>query len=153
MPTDECKVEVCKKTFLGILDIGEKTVTYTLNKKRNPFTSTDNRGKHVPKNKISDKDKDPIREHIRSFPKTESHYCRKSTQREYLDSSLSIRKMYNLYIEKCKEDHKDAQKFWFYDKIFATEFNLGFHKPKKDVCSFCAAYGKMSEKEKQENRN
>lgn len=153
MPIDECKVEVCKKTFLGILDIGEKTVTYTLNKKRNPFTSTDNWGKHVPKNKISDKNKDPVREHIRSFPKTESHYCRKSTQREYLDSSLSIRKMYNLYIEKCKEDHKDAQKFWLYDKIFATEFNLGFHKPKKDVCSFCDAYGKMSEKEKQENRN
>lgn len=87
---DKCKIEVCKKTFLGILDIGEKTVTYTLNKKKNHFTSTDNRGKHVPKNKISDKDKDPIREHIRSFPKTESHYCRKSTQREYLDSSLSL---------------------------------------------------------------
>lgn len=118
LPIDKCKIEVCKKTFLGILDIGEKTVTYTLNKKKNHFISTDNRGKHVPKNKISDKDKDPIREHIRSFPKTESHYCRKSTQREYLDSSLSIRKIYNLYIEKCKEDHKDAQKFWLYDKIF-----------------------------------
>ena len=151
LPVDECKVEVCKKTFLGTLDIGEKTVSYTLKKKKNPFTSTDKRGKHVPRNTISEDEKNFIRKHIRSFPKTESHYCRKSTQREYLDSTLSIRKMYTLYIEKCKKDHREAQKFWLYDKIFATEFNLGFHKPKKDKCAFCDAFANMSDFEKQEN--
>lgn len=65
LPIDESKVEVWKRTLLGTLDIGEKTVTYALKKKKHPFSSTDNRGKHIPKNTISEDDKNFIRDHIR----------------------------------------------------------------------------------------
>jgi hypothetical protein len=51
LPLHEGTVEVCRKTFLRTLDIGEKTVTYTLSKKKNPFSSSDNRGKHIPRSK------------------------------------------------------------------------------------------------------
>lgn len=88
LPIDECKVEVCKKTFLGILDIGEKTVTYTLNKKKNPFTSTDNRGKHVPKNKISQKDKDPSGNTFVLFRK-QNHITVENQPRENIWTALS----------------------------------------------------------------
>lgn len=74
---DECKVEVCKKIFLGILDIGEKIVIYILNKRKNFFIFIDNRGKYVLKNKILEKDKDFIREYICFFLKIELYYCRK----------------------------------------------------------------------------
>nr|CAI5849417.1 unnamed protein product [Callosobruchus analis] len=47
-----------------------------------------------------------VMEHIESFPKVESYYCRSNTQREYLDPSLSVKKMYMLYVEFCNDAYK-----------------------------------------------
>jgi hypothetical protein len=38
---------------------------------------------------------------------------------------------------------------WLYDRIFGQEFNLGFHKPKKDLCTICEAYKHSSHVEKE----
>ncbi|KAL4714702.1 hypothetical protein ACJJTC_005192 [Scirpophaga incertulas] len=38
--------------------------------------------------------------------------------------------MYTLYVEKCNQPVKEA----IYRKVFNEQFNLSFHKPKKDVC-------------------
>ena len=43
--------------------------------------------------------KDTIRAHIDKFPRIESHYARKDSKREYLESSLSLGKMFDLYVE------------------------------------------------------
>lgn len=56
--------------------------------------------------------------------------------------------MYELYKEKCLLEEKEPVKYWLYDHIFCTEYNLGFHRPKKDVCTFCDAFEKMTQEEK-----
>ena len=48
--------------------------------------------------------------------------------------------MYHLYMEKCKKDNKKPAGFSVYRSTFCKEYNLGFHKPKKDQCSLCTIY-------------
>ena len=77
--------------------------------------------------------------HINSFPCIESHYCRADTKRQYLDSSLTIRKMFELY--KAESELNTAGEF-YYRKVFNEEFNLCFHKPSKDACDTCDVFSK-----------
>lgn len=133
------KLEVCTKFYLGTLAISQKPV-YTAHNTKNSKTNTaapDNRGKLPSSKRLPKANPDFAREHIKSFPKVESHYCRATTSREYLESNLSVGKMYHLYKEKCVENNIQAVKESMYYKIFVTEFNLGFHIPKSDRCDLC----------------
>jgi len=96
------------------------------------------------KSRVAEQIKNNIREHISRFPNVESHYCRKESQRMYLDKTLSLRRMYRLYVEECNTLNSPVQKFWLYEKIFNTEFNLGFHRPKKDLCALCETFKFLS---------
>ncbi|ELU16645.1 hypothetical protein CAPTEDRAFT_195403 [Capitella teleta] len=81
--------------------------------------------------------KELIRKHINNFPRIPSHFCRAKTERGYLDPTLSIPKMHTLYQNWCRDQNIEPQKFWVYQKIFTSEFNLEFHHPKKDLCDLC----------------
>ena len=70
----------------------------------------------------------------------ESHYCRKDSHREYLSSSLNVCKMYELYLTFCKKKQHDPVKLSFDRHIFNTQFNMDFHKAKKDQCDLCTSY-------------
>lgn len=61
---------------------------------KNP-TGIEKRGKHIPKNKTSDADKQTVREFIQRVPKYESHYGRSSSQRKYLHHNISLKKLYD----------------------------------------------------------
>ena len=114
----------------------------------------DGRGKKSSSNKTTDEQIAFVKAHIESFPRTESHYCRKETQRQYLDSTLSINKMYTLYGEKCKAEigeHYKCVSLAMYRCIFVEQYNLGFFHPKKDQCSECAKYSMMSADQKASN--
>ena len=67
-------------------------------------SESDLRGKHPPKNKSTDEQIKYVQEHIESFPMVESHYCRKDTNKKYLDSELNLKKMYRLYEEKAEQE-------------------------------------------------
>ncbi|GFO31056.1 tRNA uridine 5-carboxymethylaminomethyl modification enzyme mnmg [Plakobranchus ocellatus] len=93
-------------------------------------------------------EKDVIKAQINKFPRVESHYCRKSTGRQYLGPQLSISKLYDLYVDERKQQGiKPASKTVF-ESIFNPDFNLGFHVPLKDRCDFCSVFEKSSEEEK-----
>lgn len=40
-----------------------------------------------------------VKEHINSFPKVESHYCRRDSSKLYLSSDLNKAVMYRLYTD------------------------------------------------------
>lgn len=84
--------------------------------------------------------KEQVRDHIRSFPVVESHYCRARTERQYLESTLNVSRMYDLYKGKCLEEGSTPVKESFYRFIFNSEFNLSFHIPKKDSCDQCESH-------------
>ncbi|XP_064598481.1 uncharacterized protein LOC135464842 [Liolophura sinensis] len=149
-------IQVCKTFFLATLDIRQRTVYYALDAKTNinaanteGFVSPDRRGKNTPKNKTSDSDKAFLKAHIESFPAVESHYCRQRTRRRYLDSSLNVKKMHELYEEHCRKENRTPAKVHVYREIFNSEYNLGFHKPKKDECSLCDRFKKATLTEKE----
>lgn len=81
-----------------------------------------------------------IRDHINSFLRVLSYYCRSSSKREYLDENLNLRKMHDLYVKQCQDKGEQPLKFWKHDEEFNSEFNLAFHSPKKDQCDACTAY-------------
>ncbi|MES9881020.1 MAG: hypothetical protein ABW185_09085 [Sedimenticola sp.] len=126
------KVRVCKEYYLHTLDISSKRI-FKCYEKADKDKFGDNRGKHR-KKFIPEEARQVIKDHIASFPRIPSHYCRATTKREYLEADLSVNKMYNLYIERCEERHIVPLKKHIYRYIFNTEYNIGFHVPKKDRC-------------------
>ena len=82
---------------------------------------TDQRGRHEPKNKTPEEDVQFVRAHIQSFPTESSHYCRKDNpNRRYLSSDLTIKKMHDLNMEKCKSESRTPVKENVYREIFNT---------------------------------
>ena len=148
VPLNGSKIEVCKKFYLATFDVGQKTVYNVLeNAERGEgFLPQHQRGKRG-KPTVPEETKQNIRNHINLFPRVASHYCRANSQRKYLDPSLSISKMFTLYEEWCNKNNFIKAKQWQYYKIFNTEFNLGFHHPKKDLCDLCEKFNATGEKD------
>ena len=102
---DGSSVRVCKMFFLKTLDISDKMVRYTIEKKAlGASCGKDKRGSHSPWNKLSDSQKQKVKKHIESFPVIDSHYQRMGTKRQFLCANISIQKMYDLCKEKCIEE-------------------------------------------------
>ena len=129
--------------FLTTFGISNFWLTTIFKKiKRNNCISTDRRGKHGNcGNKISVQTTTSITDHINSFPRVESHYVRKKTNKEYLEENWSISSMHNAY-KKWLTDNKincTPASFHQYSDVFNTQFNIGFFKPKKYQCDTCVS--------------
>ena len=145
-------IRVCKTFFTTTLGISRKTVETAVKKKHNNASPiSDKRGKHCAHNRTPTEDLDIVRTHIESFPVVESHYARKDTNRKYLDCDLSIRKMYDLYKDECQNKQRKYVKEHVYRHVFCTEYNMSFHKPKKDQCLTCHKYNQMEESDNIDN--
>ena len=135
------EVEVCKKTFCDVHSVGKRRIEVLCEKlKAGDLLVQDNRGRHQNRHTVPDYIKEQIREHIRSFPRRQSHYSRDDNRRrEYLPEGLSIAQMHRLYLSTYEPivDHPHSAKEWLYCKIFNEEFNLGFGYPRSDTCQMC----------------
>ena len=111
---------------------------YTAHKKKTGSNLTkvvmsDKRGKHHNRPlALTEDQKNRVRDHINCFPTMESHYCRETTERLFLEEGLSISLMYRMYQEKLFEEKIKYIQFQSYRQIFLDEFNYGFFHPKKD---------------------
>jgi len=105
------------------------------------FVGVDGRLGRTPLNKKSDKMIQEVKNHIQSFPKMESHYCRYDTKKLYLSSDLNISIMYRLYYSTSPAE--PVSKI-VYTRVF-HEFDpaLSFYKPKKYQCTKCNNYNKL----------
>lgn len=107
-----------------------------------------------PVNEVKQTSKNYVLEHISAFPVVESHYSRAHTEKRFLDSDLSISKMYRLYVkwieEKQIRSHIVTERQ--YRDIFNYNFNFGFFKPKKDQCNDCTSYSNQSPSDKEKNK-
>lgn len=139
---DNKLLKVCKNFFTSTLCISNRPIETAIKNinENGSFQGSDSRGKTKPANKTSEDKVNEVKEHIESFPKKDSHYCRKDTTRQYLSENLSISKMYELYETKMKSENKTPVKLNVYKKIFGTEYNLAFYHPKKDQCCLCNRY-------------
>jgi hypothetical protein len=72
---------------------------------------------------------------VNSFPKDESHYGRKKSQKEYLSQDLNISRLFRSFKDKFP-DSPVTYRFFF--ETFKQKCpNISFHKPRIDTCSKC----------------
>lgn len=148
LPVEGRKIHVCKLMFLNTLGIKKGIVDCAMKRRTEENTSVvDRRGKHV-KRETSISMLNGIRKHIEKFPVVESHYCRSGTKRKYLDPSLNITLMFKLYSNACEENNQPIASEAVYRKVFTEEYNLGFHRPKKDQCRVCMSFQNASAEER-----
>ena len=136
---DGASVRMCKKAFLAIHGVSNGRLSRALKSfqaKSSP--QTDKRGNHVPKNKTPVDVLRFVRAYIESFPTEKSHYSRnENPDKKYLPPDLSIRKMYELYTEKCIQEWKQQVKENVYRTVFNNEYNFSFRAPRSDTCNTC----------------
>ena len=83
------------------------------------------------------------------LPNLPSHYCRKSTNKLYLEQSIkSMNDLHRIYVEKCNAENQKPLGI----KLLRDEFNkmsLALFQPKKDQCDICVAHntGNLSDEE------
>lgn len=130
------EIQVCKKAFICLHGTTRGKIDCLVTKIKNDCTiPRDFRGTH--KNRPHKMNEDAIKavhEHINSFQSRNSHYSLKKSDRIYVDDSLNIRKMFDLYIEKYPDF---AISYESYRTIFNNDFNIGFGYPRSDTCSTC----------------
>ena len=76
---------VCKSFFskIQILDIGHAYIQHAVeNCQDGIFTGEERRGKRTASEKIPEEKNSQLKKHMESFPGTESHYCRKETDKK-----------------------------------------------------------------------
>lgn len=140
------RVQVCKKAFLSLYALSVKAVFRLTSLLLNGDRPTDRRGQHLKRgNALPDSAILKINEHLRKFPKKETHYGSKPLT--YLDASLTVKKMYEMF---CSEntDLKKIIKYEYYLKHFNENFGYRFGRPQVDVCQKCEELGvKLKSKE------
>ena len=109
----------------------------------------DNRGRHNNRKQVSLEARDIIENHIKSFPTVPSHYCRKTSQKNYLSGELNISLMYRLYKEQCQKNNVEPEKKEIYSNVFHC-CNLAFQMPKKDRCDFCESFENLPNAEEEQ---
>lgn len=101
------EIKVCKTMFLSTLGIGESWVGSAwnhLNPDKGNTVSPDKRGRHnAHPIAITPEKIETVKEHIKLFPRVPSHYCRKDSEREYLERGLSGEKMAKQYVKWARD--------------------------------------------------
>lgn len=141
--------------FFNTLDINDSWVRTALQKQGSSSAlQPDSRGKNR-KPTLQPQLLSSVKEHISAFPKVPSHYCRKDSDREYLDENLDVKKMYRFYETWMAENYPTQSKIASerqYRDIVNNDFNLHFFKPKKDQCDVCFTWDHSTPEEKTKNQ-
>ncbi|KAF6206684.1 hypothetical protein GE061_017920 [Apolygus lucorum] len=79
-------------------------------------------------------------EFLSEIPKLPSHYCRESTNRQYLQTDItSMNQFYILYKEWCNTKQSQVLSRFTFDRK-CKELRLSLFTPKKDQCDICTSY-------------
>lgn len=133
---------VCKNFYLGTLAISQKPVyNVHMGKTDLNMPKPDGRGhSKASTHSLPSESKDRVRKHIMSYTTVESKpILQYSKKKQYLDPSLSVKNMYNMYFSECNKENIVPVKESMYRKIFRQEFNLHFIKVKSEqaLCGRC----------------
>lgn len=131
------QVRVCRAGFLHILQEGRDRVQRLCQRfLESGVTPPETRGGPRQIEKYSLK-RESVKEFIKSFIPIQNHYCRGSIRkRQYLPSELSIKTMWEMYLEQ-QEDQGLRVEYEFFRTVFNESFNVSFNAPYTDKCSTC----------------
>jgi len=140
LPTENARVRVCQKIFCSTLDVKERAMRKYLTSRKNQNANIgalpDQRGRHQAKNKTPDWKTELIKQHISMYHCVESHYCRSSSNRQYIDSTLSIQKMYDQF----REFYKTKQGCHSLETSDSEENSVATDKDIPSVTVYCMVF-------------
>lgn len=144
------KSRVCLKFFCSVFQISFQIIDLALKhcSSSGIYVGTDGRiGRPAP-NATSEDRVRHVKKHIDSFPRMESHYCRKYSKKLYLSPELNVAELYRLYCnEYCQRETIIPVSESVYRAIFRSyEPPLSTYVPKKDRCTKCKRYYEATDK-------
>ena len=136
---DGSQFHVCQKMFLSTLGYRTDKVLRNLQKSTGEcdVISPDQRGRHVPKHKISVDDEQFLKHDIMKYKPNISHYRREhAPNRLYLSSELTVNEMYTDY-KRCVTEV--GQKILSYVSYWRQikQMNISFAKLGVEECELC----------------
>lgn len=136
---NNCRLRVCKKMLINTLVIGEWTVLNWIKSKTT--RGQENKNKNVnSKNKKSIEGRSELKQFFELLPKMDSHYCRSTTSRLYLEPLWqSKQELFREYTKYCREHEKVQLGYKAFLDVF-NDMNLSLFRPKKDQCDVCCSY-------------
>uniref|UniRef100_A0A6P7GHP5 Uncharacterized protein LOC114338962 n=1 Tax=Diabrotica virgifera virgifera TaxID=50390 RepID=A0A6P7GHP5_DIAVI len=134
------KIRVCKTFFRSTLDITDKMIYTIITNTDEMGLIADKRGKHGNNHRLDPELLDDIRKHIDTIARMEGHYVRANSSRQYVEGGRTIKDLYSDFKSAQTEKNEQIGSYITYCNIFTNEFDLSFHKPKKDQCDQCTAY-------------
>lgn len=133
------QVQVCQQAFLSISGLKKKRIQRIC---RDHFATGEcaqekRGGDH--RSHLHEAKKIAVKKYIETLVPLESHYCRNTkTNKQYLDSTLTIIKRHDLYNSSCSVELK--VNYEYFRNISISEYNLSFDTPATDCCSKCIQY-------------
>lgn len=146
--------QVCKKTFLNTLGLKEFMVrNWCLNADSGMHVSTNDTDLPLRKRITNERETSikSLTEFLNSIPKLESHYCRSSSSKLYVEPLYQNKMdLYRVYKTHCQEQRVNPvgpSRF----KEEMKKLNISIHSPKKDQCDVCVGHqtGNVEEQEYQ----
>jgi hypothetical protein len=123
---DGIRIRVCKKMFLNTLDLKQWSVLHWVQSQSN--------------GRVNDTEKKWRRDYLNMLPKVESHYCRSSTDKLYLEPIWRTKtNVFREYEKYCPEKNTESLGYKVFEDIF-NELNLSIFMPKKDQCDVCIRF-------------
>lgn len=134
---EELRIRVCKTMFLNTLGIKQWTVLHWVDEHKNEGNGDEKQRQKI---KRHSEGRVQIKEFLNMLPKVESHYCRSSTTKLYLEpiwrSKTNVFREYEKY---CIEKNIKSLKYKVFEDVF-NELNLSIFMPKKDQCDICIGF-------------
>ncbi|KAF0746515.1 Uncharacterized protein FWK35_00025276, partial [Aphis craccivora] len=153
------RIRICKTMFLNTLSISDKLVRNLVCNKNvisnNDIIDNDldsvNFTNVIETNNVSER-KGLLHAFLDSLSKMESHYCRSSSSKLYLEPNwLTKKSLYDFYCSDfCQLRNTKPMSSAAFDNLL-EEKNISLFQPKKDACDICTAFqtGNLSIEEKE----
>ena len=135
-------VPVCKRMYLNTLSLGEWSVrSWAMKAEEGISSSTDLEVALRPKRKdIFEGDRNFLKLFLTELNKLPSHYCRKTTDRLYLEQIFqSWVDVYKIYEKRCEEESHKVLSLKLLKNI-ANQMKISLFQPRKDQCDICFMY-------------
>lgn len=132
-------VPVCKTMYLNTLCLGEWSArSWALKAEEGMSTSTAVEVSSRPKRHDAfEEDRIFLKSFLTELNKLPSHYCRKDTDRMYLEQSFqSWNDLFKVYVKRCEDENRKVLSSKLLT-ITAKAMKISLYQPRKDQCDIC----------------
>jgi len=146
--------QVCKKMYLNTLGLKESMVHNWLKKSSHGLPTSKNNKTCTPQAEENEEEPNPTKKYnysleerkqtlttwFEKLPKMPSHYCRKTTDRLYLEGPFESKsQIFELYVDYCKNlIQKPISKTFF--SWFMKKKKFSIFRPRNDQCDLCISF-------------